>query len=427
MYINDLTADLTCNVKLFADDTSLFTVVQQPYTAAEDLNHDLELISKWAHNWRMSFNPDPQKQAVELLLSKKRHEIDHPDIFFNNIPVKKVEEHKHLGVILDSKLSFSSHVKSAISKTRKGIGLLKYLSKYLPRHTLNELCKLYVRPPHLDYGDVIYHIPPKVCEFSQTFILPNLMEKLESVQYSAALAVTRTWRGTSREKLYAELGWESLCFRRWSRRLTLFYKILNNLTPLYTKEPIPTLHQSNYSLRHQDAVGRMRARTENLNLASIQTASLNGINLIVKSGLRRPLLFLRQSFYQNSPPAKSVFDIHNPAGLSYLSQIRVGLSKLNFHKFNHNFRDTVNPMCPTNDGIEDTEHFLLLCPSFDIQRRDLLAGVSVALRPFVEIDSLSNNVLVQLLLYGDKNLSSDVNRSILELTLDFIHKTGRFV
>ena len=301
VYINDLTADLTRNVKLFADDISLFTVVQQPYTAAEDLNHDLELISKWAHDWRMSFNPDPQKQAVELLLSKKRHEIDHPHIFFNNTPVKKVEEHKHLGIILDSKLPCSSHIKSAISKTRKGIGLLKYLSKYLPRHTLNELYKLYVRP-HLDYGDVIYHIPPKVCEFSQTVILPNLMEKLESVQYSAALTVTGTWRGTSREKLYAELGWESLCFRRWSRRLTLFYMTLNNLTPLYTKEPIPTLHQSNYSLRHQDAV---RQEQKNLNLASIQTASLNGINLILKSGLRRPLLFLRQSFYQKFAPLQN--------------------------------------------------------------------------------------------------------------------------
>ena len=63
----------------------------------------------------------------------------------------KVDEHKHFGNILDSKLSFSAHIKSAISKTRKGIGLLKYLSKYLPRHTLNELNKLYVRP-HLDYG-----------------------------------------------------------------------------------------------------------------------------------------------------------------------------------------------------------------------------------------------------------------------------------
>ena len=70
--------------------------------------------------------------------------------------LQKVTEHKHLGIILDPKLSFSAHIKSAISKTRRGIGLLKYLSKYLPRHTLNELYKLYVRP-HLDYGDVIYH------------------------------------------------------------------------------------------------------------------------------------------------------------------------------------------------------------------------------------------------------------------------------
>ena len=75
VYINDLTTDLKCNVKLFADDTSLFTVVQGPNAAALDMNHDLELISRWAHDWRMSFNPDPQKQAVKLLLSKKRHEI----------------------------------------------------------------------------------------------------------------------------------------------------------------------------------------------------------------------------------------------------------------------------------------------------------------------------------------------------------------
>ena len=192
----------------------------------------------------------------------RKNEVDHPVIPFNNIPLRKVDEHKHLdlGIILDSKLSFSTHIKSAILKTRKGIGLLKYLSKYLPRHTLHELYKLYVRP-HLDYGDVIYHIPAKVCEFSQNIILPNVMEKLEAVQYSAALAVTGTWRGTSREKLYAELGWESLSFRRWSRRMTLFYKIINNLTPWYTKEPIPPPHQSQYSLHNQNVIGRIRART----------------------------------------------------------------------------------------------------------------------------------------------------------------------
>ena len=198
----DLAVGLKCNFKLFADDTSLFTVVEDSNTAASDMNYDLDLISQWAQPWRMSFNPDPQKQAVELTFSKKKIEIDHPVILFNDIPVKKVNQHKYLGIILDSKLSFSAHINSAISKARKGIGLLKYLSKYQPRHTLNELYKLYVRP-HPDYGDVIYHISAKVCEFSQNQVLPNLMEKLESVQYSAALAVTGTWRGyISREVVH---------------------------------------------------------------------------------------------------------------------------------------------------------------------------------------------------------------------------------
>ena len=125
MFINDLAVGLKWNVKLFVHDTSLFTVVEDSNTAANDMNHDLDLtISQWAYPWRMSFNPDPQKQAVKLTFSRKRTEIDHPAIFLNNIPLKKVSEHKHLGIILDSKVSFSSHIKSAISKTRKDIGLL---------------------------------------------------------------------------------------------------------------------------------------------------------------------------------------------------------------------------------------------------------------------------------------------------------------
>ena len=84
----------------------------------------------------MSFNPDPQKQAVEFIFSRKRIEIDHPVIPFNDIPVKKVSEHKHLGIILDSKLSFSAHINAAISKTRKGICLLKYLSNFFFIYTI---------------------------------------------------------------------------------------------------------------------------------------------------------------------------------------------------------------------------------------------------------------------------------------------------
>ena len=222
----------------------------------------------------------------------------------------------------------------------------------------------------------------------------------------------------------------------------MFYKIINNLTPLYTKEPIPPLQQPNYSLRNQDAVGQIRARTEKF-LSSFYPNCISEWNKLDPEIRLAPsvAVFKTKVLSRIRPSAKSVFGIHDPIGLSYLLQIRVGLSKLNclsyllqlrvglsklnFHKFKHNFRDTVNPMCPTNDGIEDTEHFLLLCPSFDIQRQDRLAGVSELLRPFVQIDTLPNNVLVQYLLYGNKELSNDINRNILERTLNFIHKTGR--
>ena len=108
--------------------------------------------------------------------------MDHPLIFFNDFPVKKVDENKHVGVILDRKLSFSVHINDAICKARRSIGLLKHPSRYLPRHTLTELYKLHVRL-FLDYGDVIYHIPFKVCEFSQNTVIPRFMEELESALY----------------------------------------------------------------------------------------------------------------------------------------------------------------------------------------------------------------------------------------------------
>ena len=180
------------------------------------------------------FNPGSTKQTVEITFSRKRKPSDHPPILFNDTPVLKVNEHKHLGVVLDSNLSFNSHIKSAISKSRRGIGMIKHLSKYLPRQTLNELYILYVRP-HLDYSDVIYHIPATKFDNSGSLQLNHMMEKLESIQYFAALAVTGAWKGTSREKLYNELGWESLNLRRWSRRLILFFKIADNLTPQYTR------------------------------------------------------------------------------------------------------------------------------------------------------------------------------------------------
>ena len=113
----------------------------------------------------------------------------------------RVDEHKHLGLILDSKLSFVQHVNEKIKIARKSVGVLKYLSSYLPLRTLEIIYKLYTRS-HFDYCDVIYHIPNSYNIYTSSNSLHILMESIERTQYQAALAITGTWRGSSRNKLY---------------------------------------------------------------------------------------------------------------------------------------------------------------------------------------------------------------------------------
>ena len=78
IYVNDLPDGLKSECKLFADDTSLFSVVHDISTSASDINNDLTLISNWAFQWKMSFNPDPSKQAQEIIFSRKKNEVIPP-------------------------------------------------------------------------------------------------------------------------------------------------------------------------------------------------------------------------------------------------------------------------------------------------------------------------------------------------------------
>ena len=74
----------------------------------------------------MLFNPEPSKPAQEVLFSRKKKTQIHPTIIFNNIQVKRAPYHKHLGILLDEKLSFKQHINTAILKINKGISAIKY-------------------------------------------------------------------------------------------------------------------------------------------------------------------------------------------------------------------------------------------------------------------------------------------------------------
>ena len=148
----------------------------------------------------MQFNAE---KTEEVIFSTKTLRPQHPSLKLGSDEIAIVPEPKHLGAILDSKLNLNkqlSIIKEAVVKARRGIGIIHHISRYLSREVLDQVYKLYVRP-HLDYGDIVYH------KYDPEMKL-DVTKKLEQTQYSAALAVTDTWRGTSRQRLYDELGWD---------------------------------------------------------------------------------------------------------------------------------------------------------------------------------------------------------------------------
>ena len=133
IYVNDLPNGLKSESKLFADDTSLFSVAHDVNTSASDVNNDLKLINDWAFQWKMRFNSDPSKQEQEIIFSRKKMKSSHPNVYFNNIPVSSTSVHKHLVMLLDDKLSYDHHLTFVLNKVKKTICLLRKFQQILRR------------------------------------------------------------------------------------------------------------------------------------------------------------------------------------------------------------------------------------------------------------------------------------------------------
>ena len=129
---------------------------------------------------------------------------------------------KDLGLLLDSKLNFFDHINQKIKKVTKRVKVKRKLNLLLACSSLLTISKSFARP-HLDYGHIVYDQPKN----------SRLSDKIQTVQYNAALAITGAIRGTSKEKLYQQLVLKSLKDRRWLRRMSYLYKIISTELPLY--------------------------------------------------------------------------------------------------------------------------------------------------------------------------------------------------
>ena len=112
IFINNIPANLECNVKIFADDISLFSLVRDPNESSEKLGRDLGRVARWARQWKISFNPNPSEQAVEVPFSRKINHLDTAPVYFNNLAVASCETHKNLVLLLDKRLTFGRRVEN---------------------------------------------------------------------------------------------------------------------------------------------------------------------------------------------------------------------------------------------------------------------------------------------------------------------------
>ena len=152
IYINDIVEDIHSNIRLFADDTSLYLIVNEPYVAAMQLNSDLTKIHLWAERWLVKFNP---AKSESILISRKTNKPYHPPLKMNDIPIKEVTSHKHLGIFFSNDGTWHQHIDYITSKAWTRLNIMRKLKFILDRQSLEIIYTSFIRPV-LEYADVVW-------------------------------------------------------------------------------------------------------------------------------------------------------------------------------------------------------------------------------------------------------------------------------
>ena len=249
IYINDIVTDIHSNIRLFADDTSLYLIVEHADIAAYTLNSDIIKITNWAKSWLVSFNPT---KTESLLVSRKINKPIHPPLQMLNEQIVEVQAHRHLGIYLSNDGSWHPHIDHIKAKAWERINIMRKLKYVLDRKSLETIYLSFIRPL-LEYSDVIWDNCTN-----------NEKHDLDKIQYEAARIATGATKLVSIVNLENEIGWEPLESRRRKHKLTLFYKMIHKETPEYISNLVPPLvgNRNNYSLRNEHNLQSVHARTK---------------------------------------------------------------------------------------------------------------------------------------------------------------------
>ena len=404
IYINDLVANITCDVKLFADDTVLYTLVDEHKSSADLLNYNLEYVNEWANKWLVKFNPDKTK-SMNISL-KRTSNVENHALYFNNKTIESVNSQRHLGVELTSDLRWTTHIDSIIEGVSKLCDVMMKLKYQIDRKSLETMYCTFVRPK-LEYASIIWDD----C---------NIIDKmrLENVQLAFARIITGAKRGTSHNLLYNETSWTTLAERRKIMKLKFVHRLYYQYAPEYLLQLLPGSVNKHvtYNVRSGDNIRQYPTRTEKFRKSLLPDCirEFNDVSLLHRQDSNSKS-FINQLFEPSI--CSSLYYGQNRKCNIIHAQFRMNCSNLKAHLFDLKVVD--DPFCACSNQIESCEHFFFHCNLYFVQRQDLLYNVN----------RISSNVAVttSLLLYGSDELSIDENAQIFAFVENYIEKSDRFI
>ena len=282
----------------------------------------------------------------------------------------------------------------------------------MPRNALLTTCKSFIWP-HLDYSSIVYDQPNN----------QNFVNEIEVVHYNAVLSITNTIKGTSRTKLYKELGIESLSFCRWFGYLFTFYEIKTHCAPKYLYKLIP-LKNNTYDTRSTHSVGTYFCRTNNFKYSffpyTIQEWNKLDLQLHNEKSFKK---FRNTLFKLGWPTPDLIYRTHCPLDLKLLTRLRLGLSHLKENRFNHSFKNFINPLCTCSLEVESTKHFFLHCHYYSVLCISFLNNLNNISPQFA---LFPEDVFIKTLLYGNPMFDENDSEKILETSIRYILDSKRF-
>ena len=404
LYINDIVEKINTNIRLFADDTSLFTVIENQ-ESIQLLNEDLIEIAQWSDDWLIILN---HTKTNSMTFTRKK-ETNWDDAKFNNVVIKDNKTHTHLGITFSSDATWGDHVQRIYEKAATRLNIMRMLKYDLDRKSLKQFYTSFIRPT-LEYGNIIWDN----CTKQQA-------DLLESIQLDAIRIITGLRKGTSHETLYKEVGFCPLITRRKHSKLIQFFKILNNESPPYINDIVMKFntHETGYNLRSSNLRHPIPRTTSYQNSFFIATTDLwNDIDPQLKDATS--LYSFKQILKKQVIKPPNYYGYGDRKSNILLCQLRNNKSQLNADLHRDHLLDS--PNCNNCMVPETRNHFLFDCKKYKLQRVELMDWLNS--RPNI-YETITINDLD--LLQGNSHLSDINNKQLLDAVFKYIHDSKRFI